>query len=470
MSYRAHIHRNLWVFFLATFQIFFFGCLKVRAADPRADAALKQAVIDTNEKKFDKAQELFEEALWLCKNSVDRLQEGEILHRQGQCYIKQGRLDDAERTLRHSYFLLGLKHHPDYDSNRKKKLDVYFWEDFSDPKAAAVMVDRATVARLKGNRALAGQFLTLSERLRKAPPVDPTILAEWHKKMDGAASLRRASEEASILRLREALKIAERFGPNSARLATNWRMLGDFCLYRPNDHESLDAYKHALAIYESVLGVDHPALASLLDICAAACCNNKQYTMAESMYKRELQIFEGQVPDYDCDIINVLTRMVSLYETEKNWDKEIDMRKRLLAAYKGDDVHWHSDFQTGAQALAKLYVQRGKPQDAEPLLQEVLKQGEDGIRHYPENNIYLLSYLTDLANVETQLKKWSTAEALYKRAIQISEEHEENEYSIAPILYRYSEMLRANGRSAEASALEVRVKKSGYDPRRSAYY
>ena len=90
---------------------------------------------------------------------------------------------------------------------------------------------------------------------------------------------------------------------NSTRHSTADGALGEYAPDEP-------LYKRSLAIFEKVLGPDHPSVAMALNNLAALYRNQGQYAQAEPLHKRSLAIREKALgPDHP-DVATSLNNLV----------------------------------------------------------------------------------------------------------------------------------------------------------------
>ncbi len=106
-------------------------------------------------------------------------------------------------------------------------------------------------------------------------------------------------------------------------------------------------------------------------------------------------------------------------------------------------------------ALASVYLDAERPEDAERLGAEVLALLEEG----GTEGGPLAAVLDTLATAEARIGKHEEAEAHYRRGIE--ERDKETDPAVTrhlrPLLQNYADLLRSTGRTSEADAIEARI-------------
>ena len=116
--------------------------------------------------------------------------------------------------------------------------------------------------------------------------------AVWHAFMqDGTAAHGRGDYAAATKQFELALKEAEAFGAEDARLATSLNNLAELYAIQRRYADAEPLYKRSVAIREKALGADHPALAIGLNNLAGLYRLQGRSAEAEPLYKRALAIF-----------------------------------------------------------------------------------------------------------------------------------------------------------------------------------
>ncbi|MDF5733516.1 MAG: tetratricopeptide repeat protein [Rhizonema sp. PD38] len=89
--------------------------------------------------------------------------------------------------------------------------------------------------------------------------------------------------------------------------------------------------KRSLAIYETVLGPVHPAVATSLNNLASLYLAQKKYQKAEPLYQRSLAIREKVLGPVHPLIATSLNNLAELYRRQGNYPKAEPLYQRSLA-------------------------------------------------------------------------------------------------------------------------------------------
>ncbi len=133
-------------------------------------------------------------------------------------------------------------------------------------------------------------------------PFNYTQEAElWEEyRLTAYQSLKNQKDEESIKLFEKALKQAEKFGKNDARVATSLQELADLYLAKQNYSEANKLYIRSASIYEQLWNETEAQdksmsgrgqdLASVLDKQASCCEQQGEFKMAEECYKKAIKI------------------------------------------------------------------------------------------------------------------------------------------------------------------------------------
>jgi tetratricopeptide (TPR) repeat protein len=182
--------------------------------------------------------------------------------------------------------------------------------------------------------------------------------------------------------------------------------------------EAEPLYQRALAIFERVLGADHPDTATGLNNLALLYYNQGKYEQAEPLYQRALAIRERVLGADHPDTAQSLNNLAALYRSQGKYEQAEPLYQRALAICErvpGDD---HPDTATSLNNLAALYRSQGKYEQAEPLYQRALAIRERVLgADHPDT----ATSLNNLALLYYNQGKYEQAESLYQRALAICE-------------------------------------------------
>jgi tetratricopeptide (TPR) repeat protein len=214
-------------------------------------------------------------------------------------------------------------------------------------------------------------------------------------------------------------------------------------------------YKRALAIYETILGSDHPSTATSLNNLALLYNNQGDFAAAEPLYKRAIVIREKtQGPEHPA-LATSLNNLAALYHDQGDNDSAKPLYMRALAIDEKTYGLDHPEVGTDLNNLAELYRAEGDHAAAEPLYMRALAIEEMALG--PEHPS-TATILNNLAALYYDQGDYAAAEPLTKRALAIVEKALRPEHPDTSLSQRnYSILLRKLGRDAEAAEWEARA-------------
>jgi tetratricopeptide (TPR) repeat protein len=171
-------------------------------------------------------------------------------------------------------------------------------------------------------------------------------------------------------------------------------------------------------------------------------------------YREAERIFQGQLEAaVNCPQPNTLVHaghmsLALLYENEGNFaEAEAHYKAALAETEKAELFPGRAFWCSTSMWLARFYVARKRYSDAEPLFQKALEIHEED----RSPNSYLPHHLKEFAKVYEAERKYDAAEELYRRAMEVCEQlRGGNSLSTAHAFEAMAAFCRARGRYAEA--------------------
>lgn len=229
------------------------------------------------------------------------------------------------------------------------------------------------------------------------------------------------------------------------RIARLYGKLGKY-----EDEESFSL--RALAISEKSLGEEHPGVADSLQGLVSAYYKQGKYDEAIPLSQRALMIREKAFGDEHIAVAFSLNYHAILYaelgkyaEAELLHQRALAIREKLLGP-ENTAVAW------SLYNLAQLYSHLGRLAEAETRFQRALEIREKSLGpEHPD----VASCFCGMAQVCSRLSRYGQAEVLYERALAIYEKTLGNKHpDVAIVIRNYAALLRAMRRDAEAESLE----------------
>ncbi|WP_208341799.1 tetratricopeptide repeat protein, partial [Aetokthonos hydrillicola] len=241
---------------------------------------------------------------------------------------------------------------------------------------------------------------------------------------------------------------------------------GYYLLERGQYSEAEPLYKKALELYQRLLGQEHPDVAQSYNNLAELYRAQGRYQDAEPLCQKALELRQRLLGQEHPDVAQSYNNLAALCDSqgryqdaEPLYQKALELRQRLL----GQE---HPDVAQSYNNLALLYYSQGRYQDAEPLYQKALELRQRLLgQEHPDvaasyNNLALLYYSQG---------RYQEAEPLYQKALELWQRLLGQEHPhVATSYNNLAALYRAQGRYQEAEplyqkALELRQRLLGQE-------
>jgi CHAT domain-containing protein/Tfp pilus assembly protein PilF len=202
--------------------------------------------------------------------------------------------------------------------------------------------------------------------------------------------------------------------------------------------------QQSLSINEKTLGGDHPNVADSLSNLAVVYWNQGRYAEAEPLLQRSLTIrIKTLGPDHPA-IANALNNLALLYKQQGRYADAVPLLERTIAIREKALGRDHPDVAESLNNLAGLHVDQVDP---EPLLRRSLAIREKVFgRDHPD----VAESLNNMAALYEDRGRFTSAEPLYKRSLEIREKLGPNHPDVAASLNRLAGLYKKQGRFADA--------------------
>ncbi len=214
-------------------------------------------------------------------------------------------------------------------------------------------------------------------------------------------------------------------------------------------------FQRALAIREKAFGPNNPVVADSLHNIAIGRAARGKFAEAEALFRRALAIREAAFPPDHPDIALNLEALGVLNLRMERFAEAEPLQRRAVAIQEKTLGPDHPKLGYSLSNLAWICASLGKREEAEALFRRSLAVREKALGpNHPE----VAKSLSDLANFYLDAKRTTDAEPLLRRALDIQErELAPTHPALLETLERYAPLLRAQGKKAEAAALEARI-------------
>ena len=132
-------------------------------------------------------------------------------------------------------------------------------------------------------------------------------------------------------------------------------------------------HKKALAIYEKVLGKEHPDTAATYNNIATEYSQQGDYTKALEWYKKALAIYEKVLGKKHPNTAATYNNIANVYCSQKNYDKALELYQKALEICEKVLGKEHPSTATIYNNIAGVYSDKGDYTEALDLYQKALK-------------------------------------------------------------------------------------------------
>ena len=223
-------------------------------------------------------------------------------------------------------------------------------------------------------------------------------------------------------------------------------------------------FKKSLEISEELYGPNSTKIVTILNQIARLYSDQGRFAEALSLYQRALLISRGALEPEPIDAANTLNNLAAIYTAQGRYGEAEPLLKEALQIREKVLGKEHPGTLTLLNNLALLYKSQGRYSEAEPLYKEALQLSERVLgKEHPDTS----AALNNLALLYQSQGRYWEAEDLYGAALQLSEkvlgrEHPDTSAALNNLALLY----QAQGRYGEAEpllkeALQIREKVLG---------
>ncbi|NOK17004.1 CHAT domain-containing tetratricopeptide repeat protein [Corallococcus carmarthensis] len=214
-------------------------------------------------------------------------------------------------------------------------------------------------------------------------------------------------------------------------------------------------YSRALDLRETVLGKRHLTVADSLNNLALLYREQGLYSRAEPLYVRALSIREAELGKEDLLVADSLDTLATLYQDQGLYSRAEPLGLRALSIREAELGKKHPLVADSLNNLANLYQDQGLYDRAEPLYARALAIREAAPHRSASD---LAAALNNLATLYQGQGKYSRAEPLYARALGLWEEALGPKHPhVAASLNNLATLYRKQGKYSQAEPLYARA-------------
>jgi serine/threonine-protein kinase len=281
------------------------------------------------------------------------------------------------------------------------------------PAVSETLSDLAYLLETKGDPVAAEELFreALAQDQEFFPPDDPRVISSMVK----LARLLRQNgkiDEAEPI-LREALATQRRiYGDAHPETASTMRNLASLLRDKGDFPEADTLYQKAIAVRREVLGDDHPEMANTLNSYALLLQRMGESERAVATLQEFIRIMEIVYPDPHPSVAAGYNNLASALQDLGRSDEALRMYERSAEIQDAVTRPDHPDRAFPLVGMAGVHRSRSRWSDAEPLLRRALELR----RGLPPGHRYIGETLSDLGAVLTELGRYDEAQTLLSEA------------------------------------------------------
>ena len=224
-------------------------------------------------------------------------------------------------------------------------------------------------------------------------------------------------------------------------------------------------FRNCLAVVRSLLGEQHPHVASSLNNLAELYRAQGRYEEAEPLYLQALQLQRSLLGESHPDVATSLNNLAELYRAQGRYEEAEPLLLQALQLRRSLLGESHPDVATSLNNLAGLYESQGRYEAAEPLYLQALQLRRSLLG---ESHPDVAMSLNNLAGLYRAQGRYEEAELLYLQALELwlsllGESHP----NVAMSLNNLAVLYANQGRLTDAEpllvqALELRQQRLGH--------
>ena len=327
-------------------------------------------------------------------------------------------------------------------------------------KAGAIGEDAGVLEALRGCAAserLQGHLEPARELLARAVSVaeklhgDPSLEVASTLSELAAVERSRGARQEALAALQSAVRIRELHPEADAEdLARDLTSMALLQLSLEDAKSAGATLRRALAAWDAIIAPDSPKVLPVLDALGGLQRDHAEYADAEGTFLRALQVREAALGPDSPELLSTLDSLAYVYFGQKKYMEAESAYKRLLSLWESSAGPRHPMVALTLDKMAEFYAFQQRYAEAEKAASAALTlRGE---AH--------LASLNQIGRVLLMEAKLAEAVDLYQHAIEIGDLVKASDESLDPLLRIYAKVLAELDRSAEAEAVNRRVKEA----------
>jgi len=388
------------------------------------------------QKKWSEAANLRQKASEAAKHSKDgSLIQARVLDCDAQSAIQEGHYDRAQELWKEALAI------------RKKRLDA------NDPALICMVRNYAVALRSIGAVPLAHELNVQASQWERKNTGQAMPLQINALNCLAVASVMKDQQQAAEDGFKKALDLAHRYLPSSHPLVGDVLVnLGSLYGQERKFKDAEPLLKRALSVVSQAYGPTNWKQATVLNDLGAINLDQGKFDVAESYMKRSLLVSEQSFGENSPDVASELVNFGALFGRQGKYDSAVVYLIKAKGIYARLDKPSPKDLALCYANLAAMLAGQQKLSDAEAAIRQALTFGE---KAYGTNSVRTAIYLNSLGKVLVCQGKYVEAEPVYKRSFDIMEKQLAHKHpNFIAALNSYTFVLRKLKRSSEASQLE----------------
>jgi tetratricopeptide (TPR) repeat protein len=264
---------------------------------------------------------------------------------------------------------------------------------------------------------------------------------------------RQRAEAERLLRRKVTLE-EQTFGSRSMQVAQTLDTLADLYSEDANYLEAEAVLRTSLAIHAAIDGPETTTANCLVRL-ARVVAEQQKFVEAEHLYR---EVLTRQMRDTGTEDFTILGELAEVYRLAKDYSKAEEINQRALQLEVGSQEPGSGFILGTIERLGTVYEEQGKYVQEETLYRNAAESSQALL---PRGDLTIIAHLNDLGLFYERRERFQEAEKFYGRALDQFDGLSNDglkDLNLGIVTRNYARLLRLMGRVAEAEQYEAKVK------------
>jgi tetratricopeptide (TPR) repeat protein len=279
----------------------------------------------------------------------------------------------------------------------------------------------------------------------------------WRTVMDEALARDLSGDLAGALGgYREAVRLAEQFGPSDQRLWASLNMLAIGCYESGMAAEAAQTYNRLLREMEAAGQKDSPDAAHVMTNLGRLYVSQNRIDQGAPLLRRALAIYERQPKPDDYCVAATRGGLAELLLARKEYRQAEEQLEKALPIYVAHAREAVTGLAAALTTFAEVRIGEKRYQEGAGFAERAVHALEDQVA---ADHPWLIYPTSILAQAYADLDRASDAEAAFQRSLSICERHLPADHPVhGRILALYAGFLQKHGRKPESKKIAAKAR------------